>query len=36
MATLGHTSLTTVRHYAHKAKFLKALKEQQGSVMNTL
>jgi hypothetical protein len=36
MATLGHTTLLMVRHYVDKAKFLKALKERQGSVMDTL
>lgn len=36
MATLGHTTLMMVRHYVDKAKFLKALKERQGSVMDTL
>jgi len=36
MATLGHTSLMMVRQHVDKAKFLKALKERQGSVMDTL
>lgn len=36
MATLGHTTLLMVCHYVDKAKFLKALKERQGSVMDTL
>jgi site-specific recombinase XerD len=36
MATLGHTTLVMVRHYVDKAKFLKALRERQGSVMDTL
>ncbi|HEV2122716.1 MAG TPA: tyrosine-type recombinase/integrase [Chloroflexota bacterium] len=36
MATLGHTTLAMTRQYVDKAKFLKALKERQGSVMDTL
>lgn len=36
MAMLGHTTLTMTRQYVEKAKFLKALKERQGSVMDTL
>lgn len=36
MATLGHTTLAMTRQYVEKAKFLKALKDRQGSVMDTL
>lgn len=36
MATLGHTTLLMVRHYVDKAKFLKALRDRQGSVMDTV
>lgn len=36
MATLGHTTLAMTRQYVNKAKFLKALKERQGSVMDTV
>jgi site-specific recombinase XerD len=36
MATLGHTTLLMVRHYVDQARFVRALRERQGSVMDTL